>query len=161
MIIIFVGHAKLLAAAGGAEIIHALGVNREEAHRRAVFGRHVRNRRAIHHRQRRRAGAEKFDELADNFCLAEHLRDGERKVGGGDALAQRAGEMHADDVRREEINRLAEHARLGFDAADAPAHDAEAVDHRRVRIRANESVGIINVDGLIVAEAHPWRDIRD
>jgi hypothetical protein len=52
--------------------------------------------------------------------------------------------MHADDIRREEINRLAEHARFRFDAADAPADDAEAVDHRRVRVRADERVGIIN-----------------
>ena len=52
--------------------------------------------------------------------------------------------MHAHDIRREKINRLAEHARLGFDAADAPADDAQAVDHRRVRIRADERVGIIN-----------------
>ena len=49
--------------------------------------------------------------------------------------------MHADDVRRQEINRLPEHARLGFDAADAPADNAEAVDHRRVRIGADERVG--------------------
>ena len=56
---------------------------------------------------------------------------------------KRAGEMNADDIGREKINRLAEHARLGFDAADAPADDAEAVDHRRVRIGADERVGIM------------------
>ena len=53
--------------------------------------------------------------------------------------------MHTHDIGREEINRLAEHSRLGFDAADAPADDAEAVDHRRVRVSADERVGIINV----------------
>ena len=58
---------------------------------------------------------------------------------------KRAGEMHAHDIRREEIDRLAEHAGFGFDAADAPAHDAEAVDHRRVRIGADEGVGIVNL----------------
>ena len=52
--------------------------------------------------------------------------------------------MHANDIRREEVNRLPEHARLGFNAAHAPANDAEAVDHRSVRIRANERVGIVN-----------------
>ena len=154
----------LLAAARGAQIIHAFGVNREEAHRRAVFGRHVGDGRAVHHRQRRRAGAEKFDELADDLRLAQHLRDGQRQVGGGDAFAQRAGQVHADDVRREEIDRLAEHARLGFDAADAPADDAEAVDHRRVRIRADQRVGIVNGlrSGVRASEgrqARPWRDI--
>jgi hypothetical protein len=68
----------------------------------------------------------------------------EREVGGGDAFAERTGQVHADDVGREEIDRLAEHAGLGLDAADAPAHDADAVDHRRVRVGADERVGIIN-----------------
>ena len=144
LVIIFVGLDCFFAAAGGAEIIHAFGINREEAHRRAVFGRHVRDGRAIHERQRRRAGTEKFDKLADDFRLAQNLRDGERDIRGGDAFADRAGQVNAHDIRREKINRLAEHARFGFDAADAPADDAEAVDHRRVRIGADERVGIIN-----------------
>ena len=54
------------------------------------------------------------------------------------------GQVHADDFRREKINRLPEHARFRFDSADAPADDAEAVDHRRVRIGADERVGIEN-----------------
>jgi len=53
---------------------------------------------------------------------------GERKVGRGHAFAQRTREVHADDIGREKIDRLAEHARLGFDAADAPTDNAEAVD---------------------------------
>ena len=59
----------LFAAAGGAEIIHGLFVDREEAHGRAVFGRHVRDRRAIHDRQRCAPGAEKLDELSDDLAL--------------------------------------------------------------------------------------------
>ena len=53
-----------------------------------------------------------------------------------------AGQMHADDFRREEINRLPEHPGFRFDAAHAPADDAEAIDHGRVRIGADERVGI-------------------
>ena len=41
----------------------------------------------------------------------------------------------------EHRDRLAEHRRLGLDPADAPAEDAEPVDHRRVRVRADERVG--------------------
>ena len=52
--------------------------------------------------------------------------------------------MHADDFRRQKINRLAEHAGFRFDSADAPADDAEAVDHGGVRIGADERVGIEN-----------------
>ena len=86
--------------------------------------------------------AEVLDELADHLRLAQHLGDRQHEIGRGDAFAQRAGEVHADDVRRQEVNRLAEHPRLGLDAADAPADDAEAVDHRRVRVGADERVGI-------------------
>ena len=144
-IIIFVNAAMLLAAARGAQIIHTFFVNRKEAHRRAVFGRHVRNRRPVHDRQRRRARSKKFHKLSDDFRLAQHLRDGQREVGRRDAFGQRAGQVHADDVRREKINRLAQHARLRLDAADAPADDAQAVDHRGVRIRADQRVGIEDV----------------
>ena len=54
---------------------------------------------------------------------------------------QRAREPEADDLRHEHRERLAEHRRLGLDPADAPAEHAEAVDHRRVRVGADERVG--------------------
>jgi hypothetical protein len=56
--------------------------------------------------------------------------------------------VHADDVRGQEINRLSQHARLGLDAADAPAHDADAVDHRGVRVGADECIRIVNTVGV-------------
>ena len=51
--------------------------------------------------------------------------------------------MNTDHVRRQEINRLAQHPRLRLDAAHAPADDAQPVDHRRVGIRADQRIGII------------------
>src|SRR5258706_596731 len=42
----------------------------------------------------------------------------------------------------EEVDRLAQHGRLGLDAADAPGEDAQAVDHGGVRIGAHQRVGI-------------------
>ena len=56
-------------------------------------------------------------------------------------VAKRAGEPDADDQRGEHVERLAEHDRLGLDAADAPAEHAERVDHRRVRVGADQRVG--------------------
>src|SRR3546814_16618011 len=58
--------------------------------------------------------------------------------------------------------RLAEHRRLGLDAADAPAEHAEAVDHRRVAVGADAGVGI--GDGLavrILARPHRLRDMLE
>src|SRR5258708_5792118 len=77
--------------------------------------------------------------------------------------------MYAHDVGREEINRLSEHAGLGLDAAHAPADDAETIDHRRVRIRADERIWITNtvrirehafgeeLEVYLVDDADAWR----
>ena len=86
------------------------------------------------------ARAVKLDELADDAFLAQHLRDGQRQVGRRRAFRQLPGQLEADDFRRDEIKRLAEHAGFRFDAADAPADDAETVDHRRMRVRADERI---------------------
>ena len=72
---------------------------------------------------------------------AEHLGERQHEVGGGGAGRQRAGHAHADHDRLRQEHRLAEHRGLGLDAADAPAQDAEPVDHRRVRVGADERVG--------------------
>jgi hypothetical protein len=90
----------------------------------------------------RRRRAVELDELADHAVLAQHLGDREHEVGRGRALGQLAGQLEADDLRDQHRHRLAEHRRLGLDAADAPAEHAEAVDHRRVRVGADERVGV-------------------
>jgi len=134
----------LLGASGFAQVIHRLGIHREKAHGRAIFGGHVGNGGPIHHRERSCSGAVEFDKLADDFGFAQHFGDGEREVGGGDAFAtmRRSSEPH--HVGCEKINRLAQHAGLGFDATHAPTNNAEAVDHGGVGIGADERVGIIN-----------------
>ena len=144
LVVGLVGGDVFLLSSGGAEIVGAFGVDREEAHGRSVFGRHVGDGRTINDWQGGGARAEELDKLADDLGFAHQLRDGEREVRGGDTLAKRTRQVHADDVGCEEINRLAEHAGLGLDTADAPAHDAEAVDHRGVRIGADERIGIVD-----------------
>ena len=131
----------LVAAAGQAQVLERLLVDGEEAARRAVLRRHVPDRRAVGERQRREAVAEVLDELPDDAGLAEDLGHGQHEVGRGRALGQRAGQLEADDLRHEHRERLAEHRRLGLDPADAPAEHAEPVDHRRVRVGADERVG--------------------
>ena len=90
----------------------------------------------------RDALAVELDELADDAVLAQHLGDGEHDVGRGRAGRDRAGQLEADDARDEHRDGLAEHGRLGLDAADAPAEHAEAVDHRGVRVGADAGVGV-------------------
>ena len=89
--------------------------------------------------------------------VPEDLRHREDQVGRGRALGERAGEPEADHLRDEHRERLAEHRRLGLDPADAPAEHAEAVDHRRVRVGADEGVG----EGLPVARLDDAREVLE
>ena len=150
LVIIFVCRTMLLGPAGGEEVVDRLLVDWEEAHRCAVLRRHVGDGGPIRQRQLLRSLTVKLDELPDHLGQAQHLSDGQRQVGRGDTLAQRALEPNTDDVRRQEVNRLTQHPGLGLDAADAPSNDAQAVDHRRVRVGADQRVRII--DAVRVAQ---------
>ena len=72
--------------------------------------------------------------------LPQQLGDGQDEVGRGRAFGHPARQPEADDLRDEHRDRLAEHRRLRLDPAGAPAEDAQAVDHRRVRVGADERV---------------------
>ena len=140
-------------AAGEFEIAQGFGVDREEAAGRAVFRRHVGDRRLVGQAQSVEAGAEEFDELADHAAGAQHLGDGQYQIGCGRAFLERAGQLEADHLGNEHGDRLAEHRRLGLDAADAPAEHGEAVDHRRVAVGADAGIRI--GDGFAVLRAGP------
>ena len=71
----------------------------------------------------------------------------------GRAFRQLAGELEADDLRNQHRRRLAEHRGFGFDAADAPAEHADAVDHRGVRVGAEH--GVREAQQLAVDLARP------
>src|SRR3546814_19348872 len=59
----------IVAAAGEAHVIDRLGIDPAEAAGRAIFGRHVPDRRAIRQRQLVQDGAVQFDETADDALL--------------------------------------------------------------------------------------------
>ncbi len=131
--------------------MQGLVVDGEEAAGRAIFGRHIGDGRAIGEREMVEAGAVEFDEFADDAQLAQHLRDGQHEIGRGHAFLQCAGQPEADDFRQQHGERLAEHAGFRLDAADAPAEHGEPIDHGGVRIRADERIGIGDLDRLGLA----------
>jgi len=141
-VVVLVRAAVFFAAARRPQVVDALGVNGEEAHRRPVFRGHVGDGCPVHHRQRRGARPEELDKLPHHPRLPQPLGHRQRQVRRGDALAQFAEQVHADDIRREQIDRLAQHAGFRLDAAHAPAHDAQPVNHRGVGIRADQRVGV-------------------
>ena len=109
--------------------------------------------------QRGHAGSIELDELADHALLAQHLRDGEDEVGGGAAFGEPAFELEPDHFGQQHRDGLAEHARFGFDSADAPADHAEAVDHGGVRIGADQRVGIREHGRLLAIGEDHGREI--
>ncbi len=148
-----------LVAARAAEVAKRLLVHRKEAHRGAVLGGHVGNRRAVRHGERREARPEELDEAPHHAKLAQHLGDGEHEVGGGGAFGKRAGEAEAHHLRHEHVDGLPEHDRLRLNTADAPAGHAEAVDHRRVRVRADERVRVGHDAVVLGARPHRLRHV--
>ena len=127
-------------AAGQVHVLEGAVVHGEEATRRAVLGRHVGDGGPIGQRKRNHACAEEFDELADHAVLTQHFDDAQRHVGRGDAGVEFTDQAHANHIGREHVDRLAEHHGFGLDAADAPAENAETVDHRRVGVGADQGV---------------------
>ncbi len=105
--------------------------------------------------------AVELDELADDAVVAQHLGDGQDDVGRGRAGRDRPREPEAHDTRDEHRHGLAEHGRLGLDAPDAPAEDAEAVDHRRVRVGADARVGVGHPSTIRVAGHDDARQVLD
>src|SRR6218665_1788640 len=63
----------VLAATRALEVGDGFFVDRKEAHRGAVLGRHVGDGGAVGQRQRARAGAEELDELAHHLVLAQQF----------------------------------------------------------------------------------------
>ena len=129
---------------GADEVGDGFFVDAEEAHGGAVFGGHIGDGGAIDHGERAGTWAVEFDELADHLGFAKDLGDVEDDIGGGDAFGDGADEVNADDFWGEEIDWLAEHPGFGFDAADAPTDDPEAVDHRGMGVSADEGIWVID-----------------
>src|SRR5439155_26983413 len=49
-------------------------------------------------------------------------------------------QLESHNLWSDHENRLPEHARLGLDSADAPSQNSQAVDHRCVRIGADQRI---------------------
>ena len=130
------------AAARQFQVPQGIRVDREERRGGAEFRRHVRERRAVRDAERAESGPEEFDELADHSVRPQHLGQHQDEVGRRRAGRERAPGPDAEHDGFRQEHRLAEHRRFGFDAADAPSEHAESVDHRRVRIRPDQRVGV-------------------
>jgi hypothetical protein len=149
----------VLVATGEAHVVDRALIDREEPHRRAIFRRHVGDRRAIGEREARETGAVEFDELADDLLRAQHLRNRQHEVGRRRSRRELAEELEADDLGNQHRQRLPEHCRLRLDAPDAPSEDAEPIDHRGVGIGADQRVRIGALGAVDFVGEHDTRQI--
>ena len=125
-----------------AQVIKRLIVNREQRAGASVFGRHVRDACALRGAQAGKAGAEALDETADDALLAKRLRKSKGDVHGGASFGKRAYQTDADHLRDKRGDRLTQSRSLGFDTADAPAQNADAVCRWRVAVGADQRIEI-------------------
>ena len=134
-------HLRLVASRES-QVVDRLGVDWEEAHRRSVLGRHVADGGAISEGQARKSGAVELDKLSDDFFLAQHLGHRQHQIGRRCAGWELAVQLESDDFRNQHRHGLSEHGSFRFDSADAPAKDAEPIDHGRVRVGADQRIRI-------------------
>ena len=87
------------------------------------------------------AGAEELDEPPGKLHLTQPLGDRQSQIGRQRPLAQGAGQADADDVGHPQHDRHPEHHAFGLESADSPGQHADAVDHRRVTVGADQGVG--------------------
>ncbi len=169
LVVVFDGGAEFCGATRATEVAGGDFVNAEKAHGRTVFGGHVSDGGAVGQAEGFGTGAVEFDEFADDFGFTEDFGNEQNQVGGGDTGIEGAGEIHADDFRNQESDRLAEHTGFRFNPADAPADDAKTVDHGGVGVGADERVWVKNAiffkyafrevfEVDLVNDADAWRD---
>ena len=154
------------AAAAELQILQAFFVDGEDAAGGAVFGRHVSDGGPIGERKITQSRTEVFNKFSDDAMLAQHFRDGENEIGGRSAFPQASGKLHANNLRNQHRDGLAEHGGFGFNAADAPSQNSQAIDHRCVAVGADQGVGIGGAldhlfRGSIPGRRRHGRGIRD
>ena len=123
------------------QISERLLVDGEEAAGRAIFRRHIGDGGTVLERQIAEPDPEELHELADHARPPQHLGDGQHQIGRRDAVAKLTGEAEAHHLGDQHGNRLAEHGRLGLDAAHAPAEHREPVDHGGMAVGADQRIG--------------------
>ncbi len=122
------------------EIGERLAVHREEADGGSILRRHVADRGAVGKAKVGNARSVEFNEPPHHSVLPEHLGHDQHQIRGRGPFRQFTGEFHPHDLGKLHEIGLAQHDRLRLDTAHAPAHHAESVDHRGVRVRAHQGV---------------------
>ena len=132
LVVLLDGFDEIVIASGEAQVFDGLLIDREEPNGGAVLGGHVGDGRSIGEGHICQSGSKELHELADHAVLSQHLHNSQYEIGRSSPLGEASGEAEPDNLRHQHEDRLSDHRSLGFDAANAPSKDSEAVDHRRM-----------------------------
>ena len=131
-----------LRPAGEVQVFDGFFVDGEDGAGGAEFRRHVADGGPVGQRNGLDPVAVEFHEFLHHTVFAQHFGDGEHHVGGGGAGGDFAGEFEAHHLGDQHGDGLAEHGGFGFDAAHAPAENAETVFHGGVGVGADAGVWV-------------------
>ena len=120
---------------GAQEEVECCLIHREESHRGAVLGAHVRYGGPVGDAQLFHSGPEVLDELAHHTLLPEGLRYREDQIRWSRTLGQLTDQSHPYDLGEDHVVGLPQHRGLGLYASDTPPHHAQSVDHGGVAVR--------------------------
>ena len=137
------------------QVTNGFSINREKAACRAIFRRHVGNRRAVSEREVIKPCAIEFNELVDHTFFTQHFGDGQNEVGRRRALFQLAGQFETDHFGDQHGYRLAQHRRFGFNTAHAPPQNGQTVHHSGVGVSAHQRIRIRDMAAAIFILLHP------
>ena len=146
-------------AVGEPQILQRLFIDGKKANGRTIFRRHVGDGGSIGQAQRSHAGSIKFHELTHHAFFAQSLRHRQNKIGGRATFRQAPRQFKPNHFGQQHGNWLAQHAGFGLNAAHAPAHHAQPVDHGGVRIRAHQRIRIRQHRRLLVIREHDGRQV--
>ena len=130
------------------EVAQGFLVDGEEAARRTVLRRHVCEGRPVGQRKVGHTGPEEFDEFPHDTVLSQHVGNDEDEVCGTGTVRQTARQPDTHDFRNQHGDRVAEHGGLRLDAADTPAENCEAVDHRGVAVSPDHTVRVSHLPAI-------------
>ena len=145
----------IVLAAGQFQIVDGLFIDIEHGRGRTVFGRHVRDGRAVANGQAAGTLAVKFQIGTHYPLLAQEGSQGQYQIGAGNAGLELAGQLDTDDVGQAHPGGATEHDALRFKTANTHRDHAERIHHRGVAVGAHTGIR----ESHTVGDLHNWRHL--
>ena len=95
--------------------------------------------------------------MTNYATLTEHVGASEDEISGCRVRWQISHKFKAYDFGKYHRNLLTEHDRLSLNASDTPTNDTKSIDHGRVRVSANNGIG---VEDTVLLKDYPGEPLK-